>query len=221
MSDTFDKDKDRCRWGLYVILDAGCAGRPHGEIAREALAGGARVLQLRDKSASFEQLMEIGTELRRLTRDAGASLIVNDNPYLARELQADGVHVGQTDMHPVIVRDIVGPDMIIGLSTHTHQQVLDARKEPVDYIGVGPVYPTTSKDSEWPAVGPDLVQWVKSMISVPVVAIGGITLERVPAVIAAGADNVAVIREIMAAPDITGRTREMQEVISRARSAME
>lgn len=214
---TDNSDDDRCHWGLYVILEAQCAGRSHSEIAREALAGGARVLQLRDKTAPFERLMEIGTELRQLTRDAGAALIVNDNPYLARELQADGVHVGQGDMHPVIVRDIVGPEMIIGLSTHTHQQVLDARKEPVDYIGVGPVYPTASKQSEWPAVGPDLVQWVKSMISLPVVAIGGITLERVPDVVAAGADNVAVIREIMSAPDIAGRTREMREAIERSR----
>lgn len=208
-----------CQWGLYVILDSQCAGRPHAELAREALAGGARVIQLRDKTASFETLMEVGRVIRRLTREAGATFIVNDNPYLARELDADGVHVGQGDVHPVIARDIVGPGKLVGLSTHNHEQATQARREPVDYIGVGPVYPTTSKVSEWPVVGPELVRWVKSVSPLPVVAIGGITRERIPEVIAAGADNIAVIREVMGAPDITARTRELIETIASAREA--
>lgn len=209
-------DPDRCRWGLYVIVDPAVAGRPAEAVAEAALAGGATVLQLRDKTAPFEDLLTTGTALRCMTRDAGAALIVNDNPYLAREIGADGVHVGQHDFPLYLVREIVGPHAIIGLSTHTKQQALDARRQGADYIGVGPIYPTATKIDAAEVVGTALLEWVSDMVALPNVAIGGVTAERIPEVMAAGATNVAMIREVVSAPDIAARTRELRAAIDRA-----
>lgn len=199
-----------CRWGVYVILDRRIAGKGHVEIARAAIAGGARVIQLRDKSATFEELVRVGKELRALTRDAGTTLIVNDNPYLAVEVGADGVHLGQNDFPPETARDIVGPEMIVGLSTHNKEQALRAEFEPVDYIGVGPVFPTRSKESEWAPLGVAHVGWVKRTLRLPVVAIGGITLETLGDVAGAGADNAAIIGDIMRSDDIAERVRQLR-----------
>lgn len=200
-------NSERCVWGVYVILDAAMAGRTHVEAARDALDGGARVLQLRDKTTPFERLLEVGRELRALTRERGATLIVNDNPYLAHEVDADGVHLGQSDFPASIARDIVGPDRIIGLSTHTKLQALEATRQPVDYIGVGPVFATTSKQSEWKPLGIPHIRWVRENVSLPMVAIGGITMETLPDCVAAGADSVAMIGEIMRAGNIADRVR--------------
>ncbi len=200
---------NRCLWGVYAILDRKIAGRTHPEIARAAVAGGARVLQLRDKDATFEELVEVGRELRLITRAAGAALIVNDNPYLAREVEADGVHLGQSDFPPAVARDVVGPNCIVGLSTHTKGQALEAARMPVDYIGVGPIFPTSSKQSEWPPLGPGHVRWVRDNVFLPMVAIGGINGENMGDVVAAGAHNVAMIAEIMRAPDIEASVRRL------------
>lgn len=205
-----------CLWGLYVITDTGIARRTHLEIVREALAGGARVIQLRDKEAAASDLPEIARAVRRLTREAGACLIINDDPELARTVDADGVHVGQEDLDPGQVRAVVGPQRLIGLSTHNLDQARAAMQAPVDYIGVGPIYGTTTKQSLWPATGPELVRAVKKEVSLPVVAIGGITLNRIPEVVCAGADNIAVIGDLMNAPDIAARVRELARTIEQA-----
>jgi len=206
----------RCVWGLYAILDAQAAGRPHLPTARALLEGGVSVIQLRDKSSTFEELMDIGRVLRQMTREFGAEFIVNDNPYLARELDADGVHLGQNDFPADIAREVVGLGKIIGLSTHTKAQALAAQLLPVDYIGIGPVYPTTTKVSEWKPVGTELIRWVRRTISLPMVAIGGITEERIVDVVAAGAHNIAMIRELMTADDIVCQTRRLREVFDQA-----
>jgi thiamine-phosphate pyrophosphorylase len=209
--------RDQCLWGVYVILDAMASRLSHIEAARKALAGGARVVQLRDKTARFEELLAIGRELRKMTSDAGATLIVNDNPYLAQEIGADGVHLGQMDFPPYIARELLGPSGIIGLSTHTKLQALAAEAQPVDYIAVGPVFETTSKVSECKPVGVEHVRWVTRNIDIPVVAVGGITAERMPEIIQAGAENIAVIRELMGANDIEQKTRELCGIIAAAR----
>lgn len=208
---TMTKKRSGCQWGLYVITDSQIAGRPHAEIAEAALCGGARVIQLRDKKATFEDLLLIGHQIRALTTQHGAMFIVNDNPYLAREVDADGVHVGQEDFPVEIVRDIMGPDRIVGLSTHTSMHVLQAAKLPVDYIGIGPVYATTSKVGPWPVVGTNFLKWAVETSRVPVVAIGGITAERVPEIAATGSPNFALIADLMKAQDIEAKTRELVE----------
>ena len=204
------KNSSRCVWGIYVILDKTIGGgRSHLELAREALLGGARVIQLRDKTSPFEELIEVGHALRALIHEHEATFIVNDNPYLAAEVKADGVHLGQSDFPAAIAREIVGTECIIGLSTHTKIQALEATRQPVDYIGVGPIYPTTSKQSEWNPLGIPHIRWVRENISLPMVAIGGITSETLADCAAAGADNVAMIAEIMGAEDITGRMQNL------------
>lgn len=200
----------RCQWGLYAIIDAPMAGKPHAEIARQLVDGGAKVIQLRDKTATFEELMDIGREVRRITRDAGVTFIVNDNPYLARELDADGVHIGQNDFPADIVREVMGDDKLIGLSTHSKQQAIAATSWPIDYIGVGPVYPTSTKQSDNIPVGTSLIRWVRKHIPLPTVAIGGITTSTLPDALAAGATNAAMISELMRAQDIASATAELK-----------
>lgn len=199
----------RCQWGIYAIIDATMAGKNHANVCRELMAGGVRVVQLRDKLATFEELMLIGKELRAITREAGATLIINDNPYLAREIDADGVHIGQDDFPPDIVREVVGPGKIVGLSTHSKQQAIAATTWPIDYIGIGPVYPTNSKDSKYKPVGTSLIRWVKQNIPLPTVAIGGISESSLPDALAAGATNVAMISELMKAGSIQDHAKHL------------
>lgn len=202
----------KCRWGLYPIIDAEMAGRPHADVCQDLIEAGVSVVQLRDKKTTFEELMEIGAQLRQITREAGVTFIVNDNPYLAREIDADGVHIGQDDFPPDIVREVVGPDKIIGLSTHSKQQAIAAASWPIDYIGIGPVFTTTSKASKYVPVGPSLIRWVKQHIPLPTVAIGGISEETIPDCLAAGASNVAMIGEIMRAGNIRKRAEELRKL---------
>jgi thiamine-phosphate pyrophosphorylase len=144
-------------------------------------------------------------------------LIVNDNPYLAQAIDADGVHLGQTDFPAYIARELLGPEAIIGVSTHTKQQAVHALTLPVNYIGVGPFYPPTSKQSEYKPLGIEHVRWVKENVRLPIVAIGGITADKIKAVVQAGADNIAVIREVMGSGAIESKTRELCTIIDRAR----
>lgn len=201
-----------CQWGLYAIIDAAIAGKPHAEICRDLMSAGVRAVQLRDKTATFEELMEIGSELRTITREAGATFIVNDNPYLAREIDADGVHIGQDDFPADIVREVMGPNRLVGLSTHSKQQAITAITWPIDYIGIGPIFPTESKASEYKPVGTSLIRWVRQHIPLPTVAIGGITGETIPDVLAAGATNVAMIGDLMKASDIAAKARTLREM---------
>jgi thiamine-phosphate pyrophosphorylase len=206
-----------CNWGLYVILDRAISGRSLVQAAEAVLAGGAKAIQLRDKESQFEDLVKEGRELRRLTSQAGAALIVNDNPYLAREIEADGVHLGQADFPPYIAREILGQHGIIGISTHTKQQAIAAVLQPVNYIAVGPLFATTSKQSEYKPLGVDHLRWVRQQVRLPLVAIGGLSAANIADVIAAGVENVAVIREVMAAEDIAGRVRDLVQLIGDAR----
>src|SRR5690606_16419126 len=133
-------------------------------------------------------------------------------PYLAREIDADGVHIGQDDFPPDIVREVIGPEKILGLSTHSKQQAIAATTWPIDYIGIGPVYPTSSKQSPYVPVGPSLIRWVRKHIPLATVAIGGITEETIPDVLAAGASNVAMIGELMKADDITAHAVKLKKL---------
>lgn len=201
-ADTPKPANAHCRWGLYAIIDSAMAGQTHAEICQQLVDAGVAVIQLRDKTSTFEELMDIGKELREITRRANATFIVNDNPYLAREIDADGVHIGQDDFPPDIVREVMGPDKLVGLSTHSKQQAITASSWPIDYIGIGPVYPTDTKESNYLPVGTSLIRWVRQHIPLPTVAIGGITTQTIPDVLAAGATNVAMISELMRAENI-------------------
>jgi thiamine-phosphate pyrophosphorylase len=183
---------------LYLVTDAKPAGRDPEELLRAALQGGVDVVQLRDKSGDDHAVVRAGRVFRRLCDAYDALFIVNDRPDLAIACAADGVHLGQDDGHVAGVRRLVGEDLLIGLSTHSREQV-DAATG-VDYIAVGPVYATPTKP-EYPPVGTELVGYAAANARVPFFAIGGIDPGNVAEVVAAGADRVAVVRAIRDAAD--------------------
>lgn len=166
------------------------------------LEAGIRFIQLRAKSLTLGPMLDLANELVDRTHEAGAALIINDRADVAKLSGADGAHVGQDDEAPGTVREILGPGAIIGLSTHTPDQVARACREPIDYLAIGPVFSTSSKDNPWPTVGLAGVEAAVAAVAgqLPVVAIGGITIDRAADVLAAGAASVAVISDLLVDP---------------------
>jgi thiamine-phosphate diphosphorylase len=196
--------------GLYAIVDVeACAraGRDPFVVAREVLAGGCAVLQLRDKRGDDHAYRLLGGRLAALCRDAGVPFVVNDRHWLATELGAWGVHIGQTDTPIERVRSALGAGVAIGVSTHTLAQARSAIERGADLIGFGPVFATQSKEAPDPVVGLDGLAEVCRTVSVPVVAIGGITLDRAAGVRAAAAPLAAAISAVCAADDIAATAR--------------
>jgi thiamine-phosphate diphosphorylase len=187
--------------GLYVIVDpdAGAAGREL-EIARAALEGGARLLQLRDKTREKGLQLPIAREMARLCREHGALFIVNDHVDLALACGADGVHVGQKDLPVAAVRRLIPPDFVVGCSTNNVEEARAAQADGASYVSVGRLFPTASKRDTRPATL-DTLRAVKAAVQVPVCAIGGIDESNIEEVLAAGADMVAVIAAVVGAPD--------------------
>lgn len=189
--------------GLYLITQQSlAAGRSTVEVVREALQGGAQVVQLRDKGLTARELLTIGEQVRQLTRAAGVPLIINDRVDLAIALDADGVHLGQDDIPAPVARRLLGPGKIIGVSAGNVEQALRAVTDGADYLGIGPVYGTTSKTDARLPVGPEMVAAVRRAVKLPVVAIGGISLANLGAVALAGADAIAVISAVVSAPAV-------------------
>ena len=209
---------------LYAITDRDLSNCTHVEIVGQLLAGGARLIQLRDKEASAKDLFEAAQACLKLTRSAGATLIINDRVDIAIAADADGVHLGQDDLTVAEARALLGPNKIIGISTHSLAQVEAALVTSANYIAVGPIFTTTTKANPDPVVGLALLREARKLTSLPLVAIGGITLETTANVVAAGANSVAVIsalyplpsslslaqnfaQAMLAKPDIEGQTR--------------
>lgn len=196
---------------LYVIVDKkACGQRDLAYVAKEAIAGGADVIQLRDKEATAKTLIENGRSIRALTRKAKVLFIINDRPDIAKAVDADGVHLGQDDLPIEVARSILGRGKIIGLSTHSLLQAKAAQKKEADYIGVGPIFATPTKP-EYKAVGVDLIKKVRGEIEIPFVAIGGIDESNIDEILAAGASRVAVVRAVCGAKDIRGAARYLKE----------
>lgn len=196
------------QWGIYAITDRAMAvGRTHAEIGAELIEGGVRVIQLRDKTTPYDELLEDTRQLVEIARSRKVLIIANDNPYLARDADADGVHLGQNDCPVNVARDIVGPDRLIGLSTHTPLQALSAQTMDVDYVGLGPIFATTTKCQEYVPLGLKTVRWAAATLRVPFVAIGGITAETIADVFAAGARHCAMVSALMKSDDIAATAR--------------
>jgi len=183
---------------LYLVCDAAPGGRPLRDVLPAVAAGGVDIVQLRDKTLDDDALLAAATEARELCASLDVLLVVNDRADIAAAAGADGVHVGQDDAPVAEVRAVVGDDALVGLSTHTPEQIDAARG--VDYIGVGPVHSTPTKPGR-PAVGPALVGYAAREAGLPFFAIGGITERNVGDVVAAGARRIAVVRAIAEAPD--------------------
>ena len=195
--------------GLYVISDTGFSiGRGHEEVVLAAIRGGAGVVQLREKALSLKDIYPVALRLRDITRDAGVVFIVNDSVELAMAVEADGVYLGQGDMPVGIARKLLGEGRLIGISTHSLEEALTAEADGADYIGFGPIYKTSTKDSGTPK-GPEGLRAIREKINIPIVAIGGIDAENASAVIQAGADAVAVISAVTAVEDITAAAKNI------------
>ena len=194
---------------LYAIIDpAQACGRANSEVAAALLAAGVRLIQIRDKQASSLELYTSAQQLAERVHESQARLIVNDRADIALAIGADGVHVGQDDLPVENARDILGPDIWVGYSTHSLAQVKEADRSSADYIAFGPIFPTASKENPDAVVGLEGLRAARRATQKPLVAIGGITLENVQAVIAAGADSVAIIRGLVGAPDIGARAED-------------
>jgi thiamine-phosphate pyrophosphorylase len=206
---------------LCAIVDADVAARAGWtlvDLAEAFLRGGARFLQLRAKSIGGGLLLDTTRAIVERARSCGATLVVNDRADIARLADADGVHVGQDDLSPAAVRALVGPSAIVGLSTHTVDQIERAVREPVGYVAIGPVFGTTTKATGYERVGLEMVRAAATRAAargLPLVAIGGITIETAASVIDAGATSVAVIGDLLVSGDPERRTREFLHALNR------
>ena len=203
------RDKIEKIAGLYVILDRQfLAGRDELEVTRQIIEGGARVIQLRDKQSKKGELLLLAQKLRELCSQAGVLFIVNDYLDLALAADADGLHIGQEDLPLPAVRRELPIDAIVGCSVTTVSQATRAQNEGADYIAVGSMFPTTTK-KEAIVVGVDMLKELKRVVSVPLVAIGGINQNNVGEVVTAGADAVAVISAVMGEKDVKGAVHKL------------
>jgi thiamine-phosphate pyrophosphorylase len=187
-------------------------GRELPDLVRAAVGGGVDIVQLREKHLPDDELVAVAKAMRALCERIGALLIVNDRPGVAVEAGADGVHVGQDDMPVAKARELVGPDLLIGLSTHAPEQVDAHDASLADYIGVGPVHETPTKPGR-PAVGVELVRYAAAHAPRPFFAIGGLDAENLEEVLSAGARRVVVLRAIAGADDPQAAARALREQI--------
>ncbi len=199
---------------LYCITaDEYSRGRSNVRVVAEMLEAGVRLVQYRAKEKEAGDRFRECREIRRLTREAGAALIVNDHPDLALLVEADGVHLGQEDYPIEAVRQLVGRKMIIGLSTHSPLQAEDAIRRGADYIGVGPLFYTSTKKNVCKPVGLEYLDFAVSHVSIPFVAIGGIKVHNISEVRRRGARCVAIVTEIVGSADIQGKIAEILAVL--------
>ncbi|HMT07998.1 MAG TPA: thiamine phosphate synthase [Pyrinomonadaceae bacterium] len=179
---------------VYAITDRELSGHSHAEQVRRFAAGGIKLIQLREKTLAAGEWIDDAFQAAKIAKELGVTLIVNDRIDIAIAIDADGVHLGQTDMPIDAARQLLGPKKIIGLSTHTREQAIGAKSEVVDYIAFGPIYSTNTKSDHDPVVGLDGLREIREIVGERLlVAIGGIDHSNANAVIAAGADSVAVI----------------------------
>lgn len=190
--------------GLYVILDPSvCPDRSLVDVLKASATAGAKIFQYRNKTASMKTAYVEALLLRKVAHECGVLFIVNDRCDLALAVDADGVHLGQGDVPIELARKVMSPDKLIGISTHSQEQVLAATAGGPDYLGFGPIFMPGSKADHDPVVGLQGLRAIRPLTALPIFAIGKITADRAEAVMRAGADSVAVISAILKAPDIS------------------
>lgn len=201
---------------LYLVCGADPDGHDLPDLIRGAAAGGVGIFQLREKHLADDELAAVANAARALCERLGVLFIVNDRPAVAREVGADGIHVGQEDMPAAEVRELVGPDMLIGLSTHSPEEVDAVDASLVDYIGVGPIHATPTKPGR-PAVGLELVRHAAAHSPVPFFAIGGLDASNIAETVNAGAARVCVLRAIAAATSPEQSARVLRNMLNQVR----
>jgi len=209
MSGLLRQDKAKRVSGLYVIIDTQwLRGRTYLEVTRQAIKGGARVIQLRDKLLPKSELLPVAQDLKTLCAECDVLFIINDYLDVALAVDADGLHVGQGDLPVKVARKLLPVDKILGISTATVEQAVAALSEGADYVAVGSIYTTSTKEKAV-AVGPERLRQIRQAVPVPLVAIGGINKDNVTEVIAAGADSVCVISAVLGADSPEEASREI------------
>ena len=208
------------KYDLYVVTDEGLSrGKTHAEIAREAVAGGADVIQLRDKTADSASLYAAACEIAKICRGK-ALFFVNDRLDIALAAGADGVHVGQSDLPAAVVRSLVPKDFLVGVSVGSVAEALAAEADGADYVAVSPVFSTASKHDAGAGHGLDTARAICDAVSVPVVGIGGLNKENIPEVISAGIDGIAVISAVVSQEDISASAAELSAIIAEAKRSV-
>ncbi|RPI07200.1 MAG: thiamine phosphate synthase [Zetaproteobacteria bacterium] len=206
-------------WGVYLVTDRKqTGGRDLVGVVAQALAGGVRAIQLREKDLATIEVFRLAERLLALAREAGAALIVNDRVDVAMALGADGVHLTRKSLPPKDARALVGPRMRLGISCHNLADVREAVEGGVDFLVLGPIYETPSKAPYGAPLTPAILRQARDICDLPILAIGGIIATRVPEVIRSGADGVAVISAVLAAPDPAAATRDLLAAVSRSRA---
>ncbi len=202
-------------FSLYLVTDRSLAhGRSTVDIVRAAVAGGATCVQLREKHASTRDFLNEAKAVRALLKDLGVPLIINDRVDVALAVNAEGVHLGQTDMPIADARRIVGRSMLIGISAECVEDALRAEAEGADYVGISPVFATPTKTDTAPALGLSGVAAIRARVSLPLVGIGGIGPANAAEVIRAGCDGIAVVSAIVAAPSPRDAAADLKHLIS-------
>lgn len=199
--------------GIYGITGDNFAhGKSNLECVKAMIEGGIKIIQYRDKTKSIKEKVKEAREIRELCKRNGVIFIVNDHVDIAILVDADGVHIGQDDMDPSDVRKLIGDNKIIGLSTHSEEQGMKAYLNPdVDYIGVGPIFPTTTKDTA--PVGLGYLEYAVKNLHLPFTAIGGIKEHNLHEIISKGAKNVCLVSDIVGADNITEKVKELQKLM--------
>ena len=207
-----DKKKDLAeKLLLYAVTDRHWLGdRTLFEVVRESLDGGVSFLQLREKELDEEHFYEEAVKLQAMAKEYGVPFVVNDNVDIAVGMDADGVHVGQSDMEAGNVRALIGPDKILGVSASSVEEALLAQERGADYLGVGAVFPTSSKDDA-DAVSKETLKAICEAVSIPVIAIGGISMDNIMELSGCGLDGIAVISAIFGKEDVRKATKELKE----------
>jgi thiamine-phosphate pyrophosphorylase len=196
---------------LYVIIDPELSLNPDiEEVVSLAIEGGAQMIQFRNKEISDDEFNFLAEKIKKITQRENVPLIINDRANIAKSIDAEGVHLGQDDMPLKEAREILGKDKIIGLSTHNVEQALEAKKQGADYIGLGPVFETSSKEIK-DTVGPEMIKEVLSLVKIPVFPIGGINLSNLDQVIKAGSKRIAVISAVIGQRDVKKSAKELLE----------
>jgi thiamine-phosphate pyrophosphorylase len=203
------------RTDLYVVItEAFCAGRTSREVLSCCLAAGVRLVQLREKNAGDERLHRMAREFRAATDEAGALLIVNDRVDVALAVGADGVHLGQDDL-PVEAARTLGPELILGASTHSLEEALAAQAAGASYVNIGPVFETATKSVPSGALGPEVIDRIAPRLAVPWTVMGGIKSHNIDQVLAKGARHPAVVTAVTAADDVARAAAELRDRIRR------
>jgi len=205
-------------YSLYLVTDQKlCLGRELIEVVMEAVAGGVCIVQIREKDSDTRDFFQLATAMKKSLEKTNVPLIINDRVDVAIAVDADGVHVGQTDLPCAVVRDMIGPEKILGVSINTFEQIDEAHKLNIDYLSLSPVFPTPTKPDTTPAFGIEGLKKARHMTSRPLMTIGGIDKTNLKDIVDTGMDGVAVVSAICSAPSPRMAARELAEIIRQSR----